>query len=468
MRVLMKFGGTSVGDGDKIKHVAKLVKSYADKGYEICVVASAMGDVTDELLDSAEKAKSGEQQFAVDFVKTLRDRHGKAAEHAIEGGEMRQQVLEELDGKLLSLERVLVGIAYLRELTPRSLDYVLSFGERLSSILVCGALRDLKLKARHLTGGEAGLITDATFGEARPLMDITSQRVENRLSKLMKQGEIPVVTGYIAETQEGVTTTLGRGGSDYTATILGVALKVDEIWIWTDVDGLMTADPKIEASARTLKTISYVEAMELAHFGAKAMHPRTLEPAMEANIPVRMRNTFNPDNVGTVITREERIKSGDIVKAIATIKNAALVTVGGAGMIRAPGMAAKVLSILSEKNVNVSMMSQGSSEANLSLIVPRSVLGSVVDALKSGLMGTNLAKGVVGEADAYVVAAVGAGMKGTPGVAAKVFSTVAKEGINIRMIAQGSSELNISFVVKESDGDRAVQALHREFKLQSV
>jgi aspartate kinase len=227
----------------------------------------------------------------------------------------------------------------------------------------------------------------------------------------------------------------------------------------------MTADPKIEPKAKTIETISFSEAIEIAYFGAKVIHPRALEPTAEKGIPVRIKNTFNPKNPGTLIIKEQRIKEGDIVKAITIIKNVAAITVSGAGMVGALGVAAKVFGILGENNINVLMISQSSSEANISFIVPRAMLEKAVNALELSLLGGGLIKEIIPESDVCVIAVVGAGMKGTPGVAARVFQAVAREGINIMMIAQGSSELNISFVVKEKDGDKAVRAIHREFNL---
>ena len=274
-----------------------------------------------------------------------------------------------------------------------------------------------------------------------------------------------VITGYIAATLEGVTTTLGRGGSDYTATIIGAALGVDEVWIWTSVDGLMTSDPKIVPDAKVIPEVSFQEATEMAVFGAKVMHLRALEPAMEENIPVRIRSIFNPESPGTLIVKEQKIKPIDVVKAITLVKDAALVNVSGAGMIGAPGTAAKVFDVLGKKNINMLMFSQSVSEANISFIINRGSLEKAVNALEIALLGRGLIREVTAEDDICVVAVVGAGMRGTPGVASRVFSAVARRGINIRMIAQGSSELNISFVVKEADGEEAVRAIHEEFRL---
>jgi aspartate kinase len=277
-----------------------------------------------------------------------------------------------------------------------------------------------------------------------------------------------VVTGYIAATQDGVVTTLGRGGSDYTATLLGAALAADEVWMWTDVDGLMTADPKIIPSAKMLPELSYQEAAEMAIFGAKAMHPRALEPIMKENIPARIRNVFNPENPGTLISNEQTAKRADVVKAIALIRDVAMINVSGAGMVGAPGSYAKIFEVLGKNNINIMMISTAVSEANISLVIRRNLLGRALSTLEIALLGRGLVSEVTAEDDVCVIAVMGANMKGTLGVASRLFTTVARAGINIRMIAQGSSELNISFVVKEKDGEAAVRAIHKEFKLDKT
>jgi len=292
---------------------------------------------------------------------------------------------------------------------------------------------------------------------------VTKHQVKTRLEPLILKGIIPVITGYIGVTQNGAITTLGRGGSDYTATIIGASIKADEVWIWTNVDGLMSADPEIVSSAKLIPEVSYQEATEMAVFGAKVMHPKALEPAMEENIPVRVRNIFNLENSGTLIIKDTKVKPIDIVKAVTLIKDVALINISGAGMIGAPGTAAKVFNVLGNEKINILMISQSVSEANISLIIPRRFLEKAINALEIALLGDGVISEVSAENDVFVVAAVGAGMKGTPGVASRIFTAVAKKGINVRMIAQGSSELNISFVVKGSEGEEAVRAIHEEF-----
>jgi aspartate kinase len=299
-------------------------------------------------------------------------------------------------------------------------------------------------------------------------MNVTMHQLRERLEPLWEKHVVPVVTGFIAATQDGVVTTIGRGGSDYTATIVGVGLSADEIWIWTDVDGIMTADPRIMPSAKMLPELSYQEAAEMAIFGAKAMHPRALEPVIEAKIPVRIRSTMHPENPGTLITEVEKTKSTTVVKAVALIKDVAMVNISGAGMVGAPGSYAKVFDVLGKKDINIMMVSTAVSEANMSIIIRRGVVGRALSTLEIALMGRGLVSDVTAEDDVAVVAVMGAHMKGTKGIASRIFATVAKAGINIRMIAQGSSELNISFAVKESDGPAVVKAIHEEFQLEKI
>jgi len=457
-----------VATGENIRHVANLIAKYAGQDYRIVAVVSALDGVTDQLIEASEQAKKGNGDYIYEFKQKIFEKHLTTAKETIENKQIQEETEQILKTTVDELEKVLKGIIYVGELTPKSKDTVLSFGEKLSTPIVCGALRDLELNVQYYTGGEVGIVTDSNFGEATPLMNLTKHQVKEKINPLLEKGTVLVVTGFIAATQDGITTTLGRGGSDYTATIIGAALAADEVWIWTDVDGLMTSDPKFVPSAKMLPELSFQEATEMTIFGAKAMHPRALEPAMEENIPVRIRNTFNPENPGTLIVKEQKIKLEEIVKAITLIKNVALINVSGAGMVGARGTAAKVFDVLGKNNINILMISQSVSEANISFIIQRNLLEKAVNALEIALLGRSLIREVAAEDDVCVVAAVGAGMKGTPGVASRIFSAIAQKGINIRMIAQGSSELNISFVVKEADGEEAVRAIHGEFELDKI
>ncbi len=379
-------------------------------------------------------------------------------------GETREFVakIEQLNSEL---ERTVEGIAHLRELTSRSRDYLLSFGERLSAPILAATLSAIGVRARALTGAEAGIATDDNFGEAKPLIEISYHQVQQRLGPFWSRKVIPVVTGFIAATVDGSITTLGRGGSDYTATLLAAALGADEIWIWTDVDGLMTADPRIVKNAKVLASVSFGEALELSYFGAKMMHPRALQPASQKKIPVRIKNSSKPSRDGTLVSAKGSPNSDGVVKAVSIIRDVGIVTVGGTGMMGAPGVAAKIFQTLGSNNVNVMMISQGSSESTISSVVARKDVDRGVRALQLALLGQGHVDRIADEKDTCVIAVVGSGMKGTPGVAARVFGAVAKRGVNVRMVAQGSSEYNISLVVSEKDGPNAVSAIHEEFQL---
>lgn len=465
-KIVMKFGGTSVGTGENIRHVADLVAQYAKNDCRVSVVVSALAGVTNSLFEVACQAKKSDEKHIEAFTKELLQKHLEAVSTAITSKPIQKEVIQVIEKTISELEKVLTGISYVGELTPKSKDYVVSFGERLSAPIVWGAIKDHKLETQCFTGKEAGIVTDSNFGEADPLMNYTTHLIRERLAPLLEKGVVPVVTGFIAANQDGIVTTVGRGGSDYTATILGTALQVDEVWIWTDVDGIMTTDPKIVPAARMLPQLSYQEAAEMAIFGAKAMHPRALGPVIKENIPVRIRSVFHPENPGTLITKEPNAKVTEAVKAVAMIKDVAMLNVNGAGMVGAPGSYAKVFDVLGKNSINVMMISTAASEANISMIIKRGLLGRAVSNLEIALLERGgIVSEVTTEDDVAVIAVMGANMKGTLGVASKIFSTVAKKGINIRMIAQGSSELNISFVVKEKDGTAVVRAIHEEFNL---
>ena len=465
MKIVMKFGGSSVADGPRIAQVADLIKRHRTSQQQIVVVSSAMNGVTDQLIMMAENSLRGrESQVQTDF-QDLKARHLQAVEEAELTEDLKHGTVAAVSNLLYELERVLNGISVVRELSPRIRDYTLSFGERLLIPILRSALQSRHLPSRDFTGGEAGIVSDEAFGEARPLMNVTRMRVQQHLQPLLQEGIVPVVAGFTALTQHGDITTLGRGGSDYTATILGSALDADEVWIWTDVDGIMTANPRIVKEARVIPQLSYAEAVEMTIFGAKAMHPRALEPVLQPRIPVRVKNTFNASLPGTLITPDQAADSGLIAKAVAYVPDIAIVSVGGASMAGLPGTAGRVFEILGKQRINVLMISQSVSESNITMVVRRGHLQKAVSALELGLLGRGEVKDVNYEDDVSIVALIGAGMRGTRGVAARVFRAVADRGINVIMIAQGSSELNISFAVNERDGVEAVRALHDEFRL---
>jgi aspartate kinase len=459
----MKFGGSSLANASRIKNAAEIIQRFSSEN-RIVVVASAMNDTTDRLLEMGELAAKGNNVRAREILGRIQKFHVKTAQ-ATSAPRMRKELLNGISRLNEDLKKTVDGISHLRELTPRSRDYLLSFGERLSTPILAAEIRSLGLKAHELTGAEAGITSDDRFGDAKPLTEVSYHQARRRLDPMLAKNEIPVVTGFIAATVEGSITTLGRGGSDYTASILGAALNTNEIWIWTDVDGLMTADPRIVKDARVLPTVSFGEALELSFFGAKMMHPRAVQPAAQRKIPVRIRNSSKPALEGTLVSSGETKNGGRIVKAVSIIRSVGIVTVSGTGMIGSPGAAAKVFMALGSNSVNVMMISQGSSEATISCVVARKDVDNAVRALQLALLGQGLVDKVVAEKDACIIAVVGSGMKGTPGVAARIFGAVARKKINVRIVAQGSSEYNVSFVVSEHEGPEAVKVIHNEFQL---
>ncbi len=462
MRLVMKFGGTSVGDGKKIRHVAQLLKKYYEEGNQIVVVTSALGRVTDMLMENANFASTkGKVTLVKEFKTELTNKHHEAVKEAIEDPKIAEEVLQILDLRIDELEKALIGICYLGELTPRSIDYISSYGERLAAPIISGAIRSLAVPSTEYTGGEAGIITTGDYGNARPL-EKTYELVEKRLGCRL-ESQIQVVTGFIGENEDGIVTTLGRSGSDFSASILGAALKVDEIWLWKEVNGIMTTDPRIVAEARTIPQISYSEAMELSYFGANVLHPRAIEPAMREHIPVRVKNTFDPLFEGTLVVAD-KFQCRHVVKAVSLIKNVALINISGAEMAGTIGTVARLFTALANAGVNIVMISQGSSESNLSFVVSEAHVEPALNALHKEF-NREIVREIISDKDVCVVAVVGAGMAGTPGVAKRVFGALGNSMINIIMISQGSSQYNISFVVREKDAIFTVRTLHQEFEL---
>ena len=466
MKLVLKYGGTSLSSPSDIRNVAKNVASLA-KNNEIVVVCSAIDGVTNDLIRISTMI---EQRNKNDTTKTLDNvikKHKQFANQTIKSSAIKKQLLEKLNIDVLELQELVRGLTLLKEVSTRSLDYLISFGERLSDDLVSFSLQDLKNKSTALNGKEVGIVTDSNFGESRPLMDTTRIRISKILGSLLAKKIIPVVGGFAGADQHGNITTFGRGGSDYTATIIASCINADEIWLMSDVEGLMTADPKLVKNARLLNEVSYAEAIEMAQFGAKQIHPRTFEPILSKKIPMRIRSTFDTKNTGTIVTASPSARTKRTVKCVSAIRNIGLIDLSGGITFAAPGTAAKIFTTLAEKNVNVLMVSSNPSESSLSLIVNKPDLEKAVTSLEMNLLGKTVKK-IDATPSVSIVAVIGSGMRGTVGVASKVFSAVHKVNANVMMIAQGSSELNLAFVVKDSDCKSVVQSLHTEFKLDKI
>ncbi|MFY1643985.1 aspartate kinase [Methanoculleus bourgensis] len=456
----MKFGGTSVGEADCIQRVADIIEPHHAAGDEVALVVSACSGVTDQIIAMADEVAVSKKQPPVGtFLQAMRTRHTRLLAEV--APDYVDEVTAVIEDRLGRLQNILAAVYTLKELTPRSRDYIISFGERLSAPIVSAALRQRGIPSVVLDGAEAGIITTANHGDARAL-PASESSIRSRVVPLLADS-VPVIMGFMGATEQGVTTTLGRSGSDYSAAIIGAGIDADEIWIWTDVDGVMTSDPRIIKDARVLDDISYLEVMELSYFGAKVLHPRSVEPAMQKDIPIRVRNTFRPECPGTLILRKEHLEKR-VVKAIALIEKVALVNINGAQMIGRPGVARMIFEALALREVNVMMISQGSSEANISVIIDESHLDAAMCAL-TPIVKQGTVREITYDRDVAAVAVVGAGMAGTPGTGGRIFSALGQAGINVMMISQGSSEVNVSFVVKGGDGKRALQVLHDEFRL---
>ena len=466
MKLVLKYGGTSLSSPSDIRNVAKNVASLA-KNNEIVVVCSAIDGVTDDLIRISTMIEQRNKNDATKTLDNVIKKHKQFANQTIKSSTIKKQLLEKLNIDVLELQELVRGLTLLKEVSTRSLDYLISFGERLSDDLVSFSLQDLKNKSTALNGKEVGIVTDSNFGESRPLMDTTRIRISKILGSLLSKKIIPVVGGFAGADQHGNITTFGRGGSDYTATIIASCINADEIWLMSDVEGLMTADPKLVKNARLLNEVSYAEAIEMAQFGAKQIHPRTFEPILSKKIPMRIRSTFDTKNTGTIVTASPSERTKRTVKCVSAIRNIGLIDLSGGITFAAPGTAAKIFTTLAEKNVNVLMVSSNPSESSLSLIVKKSDLEKAVTSLEMNLLGKTVKK-IDATPSVSIVAVIGSGMRGTVGVASKVFSAVHKVNANVMMIAQGSSELNLAFVVKDSDCKSVVQSLHTEFKLDKI
>ena len=465
MLIIMKFGGTSVGSAERIAEAANLVLKSVNEGHQVVVVTSAMSGVTNKLIAAAENAVKG--GWHVSVKDELYEPHRNAAHLLIkDDAGRRRDALNVMLRHVEQFETLCKGLTMIHELSPRTLDAISGLGEMLCAPLLAGAIAAHDKASSSIEANEL-IVTNNQFGQAEPLMDKTREKTRARLLPMLQAGEIPVVTGFIGANEDGVTTTLGRGGSDYSASIIGAVLDADEIWIWTDVDGVMSANPSEVPEARTLREISYSEAAEMAYYGAKVLHYKTILPAYKQNIPVRILNTFNPTHSGTRVSVEGRPSSRG-VKAVTSIRNVSLISISGKGMQGIPGIAAKTFAAVAEEKANVLMIMQASSENNICFVVNSNEAGRVVNALRATLA-LDLIQGHIEDISAddsiAIVAVVGDKMKGTTGISAKVFGAMGASEINVIAISQGSSEVNISLIVAAQDAAQAVLAIHQAFEL---
>ncbi len=458
-----KFGGTSVGDAERIRRVAVLMAKELTDGVASVVVSSAMAGVTDQLIRLAEESQSGRNWEAA--FTSLVGRHRQAAADLNASPAVRASI-EQL---LSALEARLAAVQSLGELSPRVRDAVISTGEKLAVRLFSSAFERLGVRAIWVDA-DTFLATDANFGEAGTIAGVTDRQIEGALRPLLLAGQLPVVTGFCGVAPDGSTTTLGRGGSDLSATILASALRADEVVIWTDVDGVYTADPRVVPDARVIPQLNYREAAELSYYGAKVLHQRTMIPVAGLGIPVRTRNSLQISDLQTVVDGGFTPGSHP-VKGISAVRKQSLISIEGSGMSGVPGVAARVFRCLADRQISVTMISQSSSEASICLAVPMSLALEAESALKKEFR-PDLSRGDVEEVAVRpgvgIVAAVGLGMARSPGIAARVFRSLAANRISVLAIAQGSSELNISLAVDDVQVDDAVRAVHREFGLHRL
>lgn len=464
--LVMKFGGTSVGSADALIKATQIVKDARAEYPRVVVITSAMSGVTNLLLDSAALASQGKVDSLPSTESTLREKHFSAAEMLIKNEHLREVTKAEINVLIFSLVDLCKAIAILGEASPRAMDAVASIGERMCVRLLGAVLEDAGVNAKAIESTEF-VVTNAHFQHAHPDFKATTEKTRQLLNPLMDADIVPVTTGFIGATPEGVITTLGRGGSDYSAAVIGSVLPADDVWIWTDVDGVMTTDPRIVKDAVTLPEITYSEIAELAYYGAKVLHPKTIRPVVDAGIGLRICNTFNPSHPGTRLIAnapsDSKARNGQVVKAVTAIRNQRLVTIEGRGMLGVPGVAARAFGAVASTKTSVPLITQASSEQSICFAVPSESAASVLNALQavfaSEIEDEDIDRVWMTE-DVSIITVVGVGMRHTPGVAGQVFTQLGNNKANVLAIAQGSSEVSISMVVAAADTELAVRSLH--------
>jgi aspartate kinase len=462
--LVMKFGGTSMGSAERIKVAARLCREQQEKRPTV-VVVSAMAKITDLLLDSLRYAERGDQDSLEANLKLLAERHLAAAGELLAGAALDETVagIEEL---VAEFSRIASGARMLGEAPPRAKDEAVAIGERLSALLLAAYLGKKGVRAQAVNAREV-IVTDAVFGNATPLMGPTREKAQRRLRPLVKDGILPVVTGFNGATMDGRCTTLGRGGSDFSASILAASLDAEELWIWTDVDGIMTADPRLVPDPAVLDEVTYREAAELAYNGAKVLHPRTLAPLVERQIPVWSKNSFAPEKPGTKIVPEVKAPPGP--RAVTSMAHVALISMEPASPeISGTRLMGRALDALSSTSAEVLAMTSSSYRQSFCFLVRKEELGRAVEALESSLsleLAHGYLKPIEVDDNVGLLAVVGEGMRGTPGLAGRIFTAISREKVNIIAIAQGSSELTIAIVVARDGLDKAVRAVHAECRM---
>lgn len=461
MKVL-KFGGTSVGSAENISKVLDILSSYSKKGIQFTSVFSAVGGMTNKLIDMSTKASVGNETYK-EILSEFENTHFTIVRELIPATD-QSTVFAEIKRLINDLEDQLKGVALIKELSPKTLDFILSHGERLNVRILTAVAQLRGLEVEYLDARTV-IKTDSNYGRAKVDFELTNKNIQEKYNSTNK---IQLVTGFISSDENDITSTLGRGGSDFTAAILGSALDAEDVEIWTDVDGVMTADPRRVKSAFTLPAISYVEAMEMSHFGAKVIYPPTLLPVITKKIPVWIKNTFNPENPGTIISEKSGKPNKMRVKGISSISDVALVTMMGSGMVGIPGVSARMFGALAREEVSVILITQASSEQSITFAVSPDDAMIAKKVIKEEFFYEIEAKRIEDvkvKTGLSIVAIIGENMTNTPGISGKMFHSLGINGINISAIAQGSSELNVSAVIDKSDISKALNTLHDAFFL---
>ncbi len=460
--LVMKFGGTSVGSPEALQNVARIVRDAKNDWQNLIVVVSAFSGVTDLLLQTATEAVNGNAGEIGAAVNELYTRHDMMVDALIKTAERALAVKREVHGLISEFSSLCTAIATLGEATPRALDAISSLGERMSVIVVAALLEEHGLRAVAVDARQI-VETDNHFLSANPDFEATRQKTHAVLHPLLQEGVVAVVTGFIGATASGVTTTLGRGGSDYSAAILGAVLPADEVWIWTDVTGVMTADPRLVPHARTIPILTMREVAELAYYGAKVLHPKTIRPVVEQGITLRVCNTFEPEAAGTYIVRERANHAHQVIQAVTAVRGLQLITVEGRGMLGVPGVAARTFASVARTGTSVPLITQASSEQSICFAVPQSSTQQVIRALEEEFT-RELARHDIDRIwatdEVVIVTVVGEGMRNTPGVSGRVFGALGEKRLNVIAIAQGSSEVSISMVLDAKDTIPATRTLH--------